>query len=227
MSLMGHFRQIDPLRRSRHVRFAPIASEPSHRSNSTRCARKACARGVELAAPGNVVLSNGPEMDFMLTVTAAVVSLRVAFGRLLRLHMLLDLKIRPYSDAVSGAVFALSALLETIEPLTAKNGNQLAVHCDAAIGTMYADQMRLRQALLNLMSNGNKFTDRAPSRSMPPAAAERPRLDHAGGRRYWHRHDARANGQALSGVLPGLFLHRQQVRWDGARSGRSADASVR
>jgi SAM-dependent methyltransferase len=26
-------------RRPRHVRFAPIASEPSHRSNSTRCAR--------------------------------------------------------------------------------------------------------------------------------------------------------------------------------------------
>jgi hypothetical protein len=45
-----------------------------------------------------------------------------------------------------------------IEPLAAKNGNQVAVHCDAAIGTMHADQMRLRQALLNLMSDANKFT---------------------------------------------------------------------
>jgi hypothetical protein len=38
-----------------------------------------------------------------------------------------------------------------MEPLAAKNGNQVAVHCDAAIGTMHADQMLLRQALLNLM----------------------------------------------------------------------------
>ena len=60
--------------------------------------------------------------------------------------------------------FALAPLIDgvikTVEPLAAKNGNQVAVHCDAAIGTMHADQMRLHQALLNLMSNANKFTDR-------------------------------------------------------------------
>jgi signal transduction histidine kinase len=59
--------------------------------------------------------------------------------------------------------FALAPLIanvvKTIEPLAAKNSNRVAVHCDAAIGMMHADQMRLRQALLNFMSNANKFTD--------------------------------------------------------------------
>jgi signal transduction histidine kinase len=60
--------------------------------------------------------------------------------------------------------FPLGPLIEdvtkTIEPLAVKNGNQVAIHCDAAIGSMQADQMRLRQALLNLMSNANKFTEK-------------------------------------------------------------------
>jgi signal transduction histidine kinase len=57
-------------------------------------------------------------------------------------------------------------VVKTIEPLAAKNANKVAVNCTAEIGAMHADQMRLRQALLNLMSNANKFRSAAPSAYM-------------------------------------------------------------
>src|ERR1700730_18992680 len=50
----------------------------------------------------------------------------------------------------------IASVVKTIEPLAAKNTNQIAVNCDGMIGMLHADQMRLRQALLNLLSNANK-----------------------------------------------------------------------
>jgi signal transduction histidine kinase len=61
-----------------------------------------------------------------------------------------DFALAPFIDGV----------VKTVEPLAARNGNQLVARCDGAIGSLHADSMRLRQALLNLLSNANKFTER-------------------------------------------------------------------
>ena len=49
---------------------------------------------------------------------------------------------------------------KTIEPMVAKNGNRLVIDCRADLGRIHADQTRLRQSLLNLASNANKFTEK-------------------------------------------------------------------
>lgn len=49
-------------------------------------------------------------------------------------------------------------LTTTIQPLLDKNGNTLIITCPAYIGTLYADPIKVRQCLLNLLSNACKFT---------------------------------------------------------------------
>ncbi|MBG1268613.1 sensor histidine kinase [Nostoc sp. WHI] len=46
----------------------------------------------------------------------------------------------------------------TVKPAIEKNANVLEVHFDQQLGIIYADQTRMRQVLLNLLSNASKFT---------------------------------------------------------------------
>jgi signal transduction histidine kinase/putative methionine-R-sulfoxide reductase with GAF domain len=47
-----------------------------------------------------------------------------------------------------------------VQPLMDKNGNTLVVDCPDDVGSMHADQTKLRQTLFNLLSNAAKFTER-------------------------------------------------------------------
>ncbi|WP_455204275.1 response regulator, partial [Kaarinaea lacus] len=60
-----------------------------------------------------------------------------------------DFKICPFIDDV----------ITTAKPLVEKNHNRLNVSCSKDIGSMYADVTKVRQALLNLVSNAAKFTE--------------------------------------------------------------------
>ncbi|MBD1827702.1 response regulator [Microcoleus vaginatus GB1-A2] len=58
--------------------------------------------------------------------------------------------------------FDIPALIEsavaTARPLVEKNGNTLEVYCPDNLDTMHADMTKVRQVLLNLLSNAAKFT---------------------------------------------------------------------
>ncbi len=48
--------------------------------------------------------------------------------------------------------------LSTLQPLLERNRNTLEYHCAEEVGEMLADSLRVRQSLLNLLSNAAKFT---------------------------------------------------------------------
>jgi signal transduction histidine kinase/CheY-like chemotaxis protein len=79
------------------------------------------------------------------------------------INEILDIaKIEAGKIELASAPVAIGALLEsaveTVRPAAEKNGDAIALTVDPRIGTALADETRLRQCLLNLLSNAAKFT---------------------------------------------------------------------
>ena len=63
-----------------------------------------------------------------------------------------------------------------VQPLVEKNGNRLTIDCPADLGTMRTDLTKVKQSLINLLSNAAKFTENgqielAVSRQAAPSGA--------------------------------------------------------
>ncbi|OQY44732.1 MAG: hybrid sensor histidine kinase/response regulator [Candidatus Parabeggiatoa sp. nov. 2] len=54
----------------------------------------------------------------------------------------------------------INHMTSTVEPLMEKQANTFQLHLEDALGEMYADPTKLRQILLNLLSNAAKFTEK-------------------------------------------------------------------
>jgi signal transduction histidine kinase len=79
------------------------------------------------------------------------------------INEILDLsKIEAGRMQVAIEPFDVAALIKDvrvlIEPMVAKNENTLRVNVDPAIGTMSSDVVKVKQSLVNLLSNATKFT---------------------------------------------------------------------
>jgi signal transduction histidine kinase len=70
----------------------------------------------------------------------------------------------------------IDTVLGTVGPMIARNGNEISVVCPPSIGFIHADLTKIRQILLNLLSNAAKFTDKGSIRLRlaPPAGRPQP-----------------------------------------------------
>ena len=110
----------------------------------------------------------------------------------------MELHVEPFEVAT-----VVDDVATTIRPLVEKNGNRLVLEGVATAGAMRSDATRVRQVLLNLVSNACKFTERgtitlAARCDGEGAAADR----HLRRARHRHRHDPRAAGDASSRRSP-------------------------
>ncbi len=91
------------------------------------------------------------------TINAAGKHLLHLINEILDLSKIEAGKMTLYPETFEIATLIHNVVL-TVKPAIEKNANVLEVDFDEQLGIMYADQTRMRQVLLNLLSNAGKFT---------------------------------------------------------------------
>ena len=154
-------------KRSAQMEAAKLAAEEASRTKSQFLA----SMSHELRTPLNAIigyselLQEEAEEAGQTAVLPDLGKIRAAGGHLLALiNDVLDLSkiearkmdLVPETFEVGPLVHELAA---TLRPLVDRNGNRLTVRVAPEVPAMHADATRLRQVLMNLLSNACKFTD--------------------------------------------------------------------
>jgi len=151
------------------VRRRKEAEEKANQANEAK-SRFLSFISHEMRSPLNAIIGFSEELVNSLTGEALAESredatrVRSASGHLLGLiNNLLDLsKIEAGKMPLNLEDFALVPLInelgKDVEPLVRRNGNTLIVGSNGEIGIVRADATKLKQVLLNLISNAGKFT---------------------------------------------------------------------
>ena len=100
----------------------------------------------------------------------------------------------------------IEEVIGTARQLAEQNKNRLILNAQENLGALTVDPLRLRQILLNLLSNACKFTKEGEVKLQARRMADGRDVIELSVCRYWHRHDAGAAGEAVRGVHPGRCL---------------------
>jgi signal transduction histidine kinase len=103
-------------------------------------------------------LNHGNLVPDLANIREAGTHLLVLINDILDLSKIEAGKMKLYLETFNVSLL-IDHVVSTIHPLVDKNDNELIVHCADNLGSMHADQAKVRQALFNLLSNAAKFTE--------------------------------------------------------------------